>query len=305
MTAGGPRQTLDAVPIPEEAHRQARTAAEHAGVVVKLVTDLPGLEAVEELINETWQNPTSEISLGMLRALSKSQNLVSGAYEGDRLLGACIAFTSVGKLPHLHSHLAAVRPQQRARGIGFALKLHQRAWALDRGITSVSWTFDPLVRRNARLNLARLGAEPVEYLPNFYGTRADAINATLPTDRLLVVWSLDAQRTRDACARVNTRLHTTELTRNGGRVILSTGDLHEPLASPDDDAELVLVELPEDITALRRTRLDVAERWRLALRDTVGVAMGQGYPVIGFTEEGHYVIHRKGAGAEAGSGAGR
>ena len=304
MTAAGPRETLDVAPLLEEAHQQAREAAARADVDIRLVTGLAELEAVEELINETWRNPNGEISLGMLRALSKSGNLVSGAYQGDTLLGACIAFISGGDRPHLHSHLAAVRPRQRTRGIGFALKVHQRAWTLDRGITSVSWTFDPLVRRNARLNLARLGAEPVEYLPDFYGTREDAFNASVPTDRLLVAWRLDAPRTREACARAIAPMAAEALTGDGARVIVAPGDRDEPVTAPDLGAPTLLVGLPQDISSLRRSRPEVAELWRRTVQDAVGRALDQGLSVAGFTEQGHYVIHRPIADPAATNGAG-
>ena len=292
MTAAGPRDTLGIAPVRDEAHLQARAAAARAGVEVALVTDLAELEAVEALINETWRNPTSEISLGVLRALSKSDNLVSGAYHHDTLVGACIAFLSGGERLHVHSHLAAVRQEQRARGIGFTLKLHQRAWALDQGITSVSWTFDPLVRRNARLNLARLGARPVEYLPNFYGTREDAFNASVPTDRVLVAWPLADARTRLACARSTPPMHAGDLTAGGGRIAVAAGRWDEPVTAPDHGAPMVLVGLPEDITALRQKRPEVAEQWRLAVRQSLGRALEEGLAVVGFTEEGHYVLDR-------------
>ena len=50
---------------------------------------------------------------------------------------------------HLHSHMLAALPDRRHRGVGYALKLAQRAQALDQGIDLVRWTFDPLVARNA------------------------------------------------------------------------------------------------------------------------------------------------------------
>lgn len=303
MTTAGPRDTLDTLPVRDEAHRQAREAAARAGVEVVLVTDLAELEAVEALINETWRNPTSEISLGVLRALSKSDNLVSGAYHHGTLVGACIAFLSGGETPHVHSHLAAVRPQQRAKGIGFTLKLHQRAWALDRGIGSVSWTFDPLVRRNARLNLARLGATPVEYLPDFYGTREDALNASVPTDRILVAWALAHPRIRLACARATPPLHADDLTAHGGRILVAPGRWDEPVTTADHGEPRALVGLPEDITALRQERPEVAEQWRVALRQSLGRALEEGLAVVGFTEEGHYVLDR--TPTEAGSANGR
>lgn len=290
MTAAGPWDTLDTAPLREEAHQQARDAAARSGVDVALVTDLAGLEAVEALINETWRNPTSEISLGVLRALSKSGNLVSGAYHQDTLVGACIAFLSGGDHPHVHSHLAAVRPPHRARGIGFTLKVHQRAWALDRGIASVSWTFDPLVRRNARLNLARLGARPVEYLPDFYGTREDAFNASVPTDRILVAWPLADPRTRQACARMMPPMHAEDLTARGGRVVVAPSRWDEPVTTPGDEASMRLVGLPEDISALRQERPEVAEQWRVTVSQSLGRALEEGLAVVGFTEEGHYVL---------------
>ena len=76
------------------------------------------------------------------------------------------------------------------RNVGYALKLHQRAWALQRGIATITWTFDPLVRRNAYFNLAKLGVRATRYLPNFYGAMQDPINAGDDTDRLLVDWDL-------------------------------------------------------------------------------------------------------------------
>jgi predicted GNAT superfamily acetyltransferase len=295
MTAAHPEDTAHARPMLEEARRQARDAAARAGVDVDVISDLTALEAVEQLINRTWENPTSEISLGVLRAFTASGHLVNGAYREDTLVGACVAFVSASKDGHLHSHLAAVSPDQRAKGIGFALKLHQRAWAMDRGIALVSWTFDPLVRRNARLNIARLGASPVQYLPDFYGTREDALNASQPTDRVLARWALDTPKTRLACSRGTAAMQAAELTQNGGRVLVAPGRWGEPVTASDNGEPTVLVGLPEDITALRRERPEIAEMWRLAVRSSLGEALDGGLPVVGFTEQGHYVIDRTGA----------
>ena len=75
--------------------------------------------------------------------------------------------------------------------MGFALKLHQRAWCLDRGITLMEWTYDPLVARNAYFNLSKLGATVAEYLPDFYGVMGDGINRFDESDRILVHWPLE------------------------------------------------------------------------------------------------------------------
>jgi predicted GNAT superfamily acetyltransferase len=294
MTTARPQETLPVTPVTEQAHLQARQAADRAAVQITLVNDLSGLEAIENLINRTWDNETSEISLGMLRALTKSGHFVSGAYRDDMLVGACVAFVSGGEDPYLHSHLAAVSLGHRAKGVGFALKLHQRAWSLGRGINWVSWTFDPLVRRNARLNVARLGASPVEYLPDFYGTRPDSLNLNVPTDRMLVLWSLDSTKTALACTRRAAPLHAAQLADGGARVLVCPDAREEPVMHSDTGEATVLVGLPEDITAIRRDRPELAERWRTVVRRTLGRAVDHGMPIVGFTEQGHYVIDRTG-----------
>src|SRR6185312_17408828 len=97
-------------------------------------------------------------------------------------------------------HIAGVTRAGAGRHIGYALKLHQRAWALDRGLDTVTWTFDPLVRRNAYFNTVKLAARPVEYLVNFYGEMTDEINVGQGSDRLLVEWPLLASAVVRAAA---------------------------------------------------------------------------------------------------------
>ena len=94
----------------------------------------------------------------------------------------------------------AVDPAARGRGIGVALKLRQRAVCLEHGVDEVRWTYDPLIRRNARMNLVRLGAEVVAFHPDFYGGLDDAITGADHSDRFEVRWRLDSPRTARALA---------------------------------------------------------------------------------------------------------
>src|SRR3954465_11015297 len=159
------------------------------------VTDLKVLELSEiaahheaaRLLNEVWGDQL--IEPGLLKAFSHTGNYVAGAYLGSELVGVAVAFlTADGQL---HSHITGVWSGLRGQGIGRALKFHQRDWSLERGIGTVTWTFDPLIRRNAHFNLHRLGAVVTAYLPDFYGSMDDALNAGSPSDRLHVVWHLE------------------------------------------------------------------------------------------------------------------
>ncbi len=96
--------------------------------------------------------------------------------------------------PYLHSHMLAIRPSHRNRGLGAQLKWEQRREALSRGIRHMEWTFDPLEIKNAFLNIHRLGATAREYRVNFYGVSSSRLQGGLPTDRLLAEWELDSPR---------------------------------------------------------------------------------------------------------------
>jgi len=120
---------------------------------------------------------------------------VLGAFVGDKMAGFVLAYPGIrhGR-PYLHSHMAAVLPEFRDRGIGRQLKLAQRADALARGISLIEWTFDPLQTRNACFNIYRLGVVARRYLLNVYGSTSSPLHAALPTDRLVAEWHLSSQR---------------------------------------------------------------------------------------------------------------
>ena len=88
--------------------------------------------------------------------------------------------------------MLAALPDRRHAGVGYTLKLAQRASCLDRGIHLVRWTFDPLVARNAHLNVNKLGATCDRFHRDYYGRMPDTINAGDRSDRLVVRWPLDA-----------------------------------------------------------------------------------------------------------------
>jgi predicted GNAT superfamily acetyltransferase len=216
---------------------------------------------------------------------------VSAAFDGGRLVGACVGFFHAPTEGAVHSHIAGVGPGLNGRHVGFALKLHQRAWALRHGVSEIAWTFDPLVSRNAYFNLVKLGAQPTEYLPNFYGPMLDAINGDDDTDRLLVRWRLRSAEVVAATSGHHTPASVTEELAAGATVGLGISDEGAPVPG-DLDRATVLVAVPPDIGELRSTDPALAARWRIALREALCALMTDGGRIDGFDRSGWYVIRR-------------
>ncbi len=293
-----PQHPLDVGPPGDAAERAALVAdaaAGAAGVAIREVADLGEFEAVCRLFDEIWrpdpQNPP--VTAELLRALTKADNYVVGAFEGGELVGACVGFFGPPALATMHSHIAGVAAPVMRRSVGFAIKLHQRAWAMRRGVTTVSWTYDPLVSRNAYFNLVKLGAAPAEYLSNFYGGMNDGINGSDDSDRLLVSWDLYAPEVAAACAgRPSPRDIGVELAR-GAVLALGRSAAGEPVAGRFD-GRTALVAVPRDIETLRSTDPGRAKEWRVAVREALTALMAGGWRPAGFDKAGWYVFTRAG-----------
>jgi predicted GNAT superfamily acetyltransferase len=281
------------------ADADALAAASAAGVEVRELHDPAELRLVQRLFEEIWRpapgNPPP-VTAELLRALSHAGHYVAGAWAGERLAGACMGFLSVPGGTHgggraLHSHIAGVAPGTQRRGVGFALKLHQRAWALDHGLPLAVWTFDPLVARNAWFNLTKLGADASEYLPDFYGPMTDAINAGDASDRLLVAWRLDERKVAAACAGSPAEPDPEALRAAGAQVALDQDAGGLPVAGTAD-APVLLVRVPDDVEGLRASDPPAASRWRHAVREVLGGLLAEGAAVTGFARPGCYVVER-------------
>jgi predicted GNAT superfamily acetyltransferase len=228
-----------------------------------------------------------------MTAIALSGGYVAGAFEHDRLVGGGVGFLGrreslpsahhirreslpSAHVDHLHSDLVGVDPGAQSKGIGYAVKQHQRQWCAQRGIPEVRWTFDPLVARNAYFNLHRLGARAVAYLPDFYGTLSDGVNTDDRTDRLYVHWS-----TVDAAAAQAPGVDkaTVAVDRVDG----------EPVVGPIE-GQAVLVAVPTDIEAVRRDDPELARRWRRAVGEVLPAALDAGYRIEGMSKDGFYTL---------------
>jgi predicted GNAT superfamily acetyltransferase len=235
-----------------------------------------------------------------MRALAHSGNYVAGAWSGQELAGASVAFFALqeGSIS-LHSHVTGVASQFRGSHAGLALKLHQRAWVLDRDMDEIGWSFDPLIRRNGWFNLRKLGATVVGYEPDFYGPMADGINAGDESDRCLVRWKLTAPA-------VSALLEGQEADAEAAAPMLVEEDTHGyPIVSSSvnvEDESVWLCRVPVDVEAWRQRQPDRARAWRLALRSTLGAAMAAGYVASTMTRDGCYVLTRRPERVEARTG---
>jgi predicted GNAT superfamily acetyltransferase len=271
----------------QDAERYARDAAARGGVSVAMLEDGIALRTGVDVLNRVWRADPTEpvITYPLLRTYVFSGNFVSGAFRGGQLVGVAVGFFGADR--QLHSDLVGVLPSEHGTGVGFALKQHQRAWAIRHGLTEVRWMFDPLIRRNGRFNLHRLGASAVAYLPDFYGRLTDGLNALDDTDRLAVSWAVTSDR-----AALAARAELPEVTPDvlaGAAVVV---DREGNLSGPRRGATVRRVAVPHDIESLTAQDREGAARWRRAVRTALTEAFSDGYQIADFSTDGSYVLRR-------------
>jgi predicted GNAT superfamily acetyltransferase len=246
------------------------------------------MRTAERLLQRVWGSQAPPLEAGAMVALAHAGSYVAGAFAAEtadgseEMVGCSVGFFSPPADRSLHSHITGVAPALAGRGIGMAIKSHQRTWCLERGVVAMTWTFDPAIARNAHFNLAKLGVDVVGYLEDFYGAMDDGLNAGSPSDRLLVRW--DLERPASAAASGHP----------GAVPALVAGAGCSPQPRPvDAGATSVLVAVPADIEGLRRSDPALAADWRLAVREALGGRLDTGdWRVARFLPAGHYLLER-------------
>lgn len=206
-----------------------------------------------------WTDGDEVVPFDLVLAVIHIGGYAAMAKLDDRVVGSSFGFLGEYAAHQvLHSHVTAAS----VPGAGFALKQHQFQWAQEREIAGITWTFDPLVRRNCVFNFGKLGAVAVEYLPNFYGTMTDSINAGDDSDRLFAYWPVQENVKTD-----NAKASAVALRNSDGK----------PESQSFDDTKAFWVELPADIETLRKTDISLAREWRKSVREVLQPALDDGW----------------------------
>ncbi|MDO5627004.1 MAG: GNAT family N-acetyltransferase [Mobilicoccus sp.] len=240
-------------------------------------------EAATVLLAQIWGTSydASPIPGDVVLSISAWGGCLLGAFDGEDLVGVTVGIAAAPHSDTLASLIAGVVQSHHGRGVGGLLKKAQRAWAAERGVEGIEWTYDPLVRRNAHFNLNRLGADVVRFDVERYPPIPDGINAGDPTDRFLV--RLDV---REAAPRDPADARATQL---DAVTVLDADERGHPRTHLRPADRAWLVGTPADIETLRRADPAAGLAWRLAARDLFTTDR----TVTGFTAGGAYLMETR------------
>ena len=232
-----------------------------SNISIRPLTSLPDQDLGRMIFDKTWaMDAGTEITPNLLQAMIHSGAYLSGAFIDGNCVGAAFAFPATTGGLHLHSHMTAVLDKFRDKGIGHALKVDQYKWAKQNHYKEITWTFDPLVARNAKLNILKLGVDISAYYPNFYGDMPDALNARDESDRVMASWKVAGEKPLTKSVITNPEKSDT------------------------------LIKIPEDIVTIRSKDISENLRWRHKVREEFMRAFEKGGKVVGLSANNEYVV---------------
>ena len=260
--------------------------------VIKILESPEELASIEELQRAVWPgSETDVVPAHLMITAVHNGGLVIGAFHDEQLIGFVfgfpgIEFTPDGPRPKHCSHMMGIHPDHRDTGTGFALKRAQWQVVRHQGLDHITWTYDPLLSRNAYLNIAKLGAVCITYRRSEYGDMRDGLNAGLPSDRFQVDWWVNTRRVE---RRLGRRPRKPLKLEN-----FSKAELH-PLYTPHGErwirppehfaplnGKLALAEIPSNFMALKDADFALARDWRFFSRELFETAFAEGYLVTDF-----------------------
>jgi predicted GNAT superfamily acetyltransferase len=259
---------------------------------IRLLETPEEMSLLEEMQRVVWGgSETDVVPLHMLITAVHNGGLALGAFDGEKMIGFVFGFpgletTPDGPRPKHCSHMMGIHPNQRDSGVGFALKRAQ--WQLTRrqGLDHVTWTYDPLLSRNAYLNIAKLGAVCLTYRRSEYGDMRDELNVGLPSDRFQVDWWIHTRRVETRLAkRPRPTLKLIDATQAGLLPCYPLRGGAPPERLPPFDSRMILAEIPADFNALKSEDFALARDWRFFTRELFETAFAENYIVTDFIFE--------------------
>jgi len=265
--------------------------------VIRLLESPQDLTLVEELQRAVWPgSETDVVPAHVFIAGIHNGGILIGAFVEEQLVGFVfgfpgLEFTPDGPRPKHCSHMMGIRPGHRDSGVGFVLKRAQWQMVRKQEIDHITWTFDPLLSRNANLNIAKLGAVCNTYRRSEYGDMRDGLNAGLPSDRFQVDWWVNTRRVE---RRLGKRARGSLKLDNFSEAELHP--LYTPLAGDLDlirppehfstlEGPLLLAEIPSDFDALKSEDFALARDWRFFSREVFETAFNADYLITDFIYE--------------------
>jgi predicted GNAT superfamily acetyltransferase len=267
---------------------QPPRADDQIPVTIKELTTFDEYQECVQIQRETWGDEFEEwVPTSILKVSQKIGGIVAGAYNAaGRMVGFVYGLTGYKDgIPVHWSHMLAVRNEARGLGLGKQLKLYQRELLLARGIKVAFWTYDPLVARNANLNLNALGAVVTEYVKDMYIESSSILHRGMSMDRFIVAWHLESERVKNALAH----RAVFDASLYGQAPIVNTvveGTTILPVERELVEDDRVRIEIPSDLEAIKNNESAVsAKTWRLNTRRAFLWYQERGYAVDGFVTD--------------------
>ena len=242
---------------------------------IRRLTSTADCVALEGLQKAAWGFDDLQcVPRHILWAIAKDAGQILGAFdEREQMIGFTVGLISKDRVTgesYLTSHMAAVLPEHHAKNVGYRLKLAQRTEAMADGFMRIDWTYDPMLTKNANLNIRKLGGRVVKFFPNLYGEITSGLYQGLPTDRFLVSWRL-------------AEMGGAEFPEECPAVV--SPNRHGPAITPAllrSEAAALRCAVPLDLTALKRESMERAIAWQSAIREVSSTLLDGRYHVSGF-----------------------
>jgi predicted GNAT superfamily acetyltransferase len=262
-------------------------------IFIRPVAEHEEFEAIENIQRVVWgiHDNSDLVPAHLLITAQHNGGLVLGAFTADGT-AAGFVFGFLGSasddrsarmgMAILHcSHMMGVLPEYRGKSLGYRLKTSQRECVLKQGLKLIIWTFDPLLVRNATLNITQLGGICRYYIPNLYGDLREELNAGLPTDRFEIEWWIDTERVKNHLALPGMRADAAGWRLSGAPAVNRTSRRDDGQRIPEGwepvNAPHFMVEVPNDFQTMRAVDRDLALQWRLHTREIFSWGFGNGY----------------------------